>query len=473
VGAAGRHAGAADATGRSGARDCRRVGLTVAALPRAIVLTDAWLESVRGPDGLGGPVTHWWQNCLVFVGAGIDWRYEGVVLGYLALFKRTGQRVWLHKARRAADDVVKAQLSSGNFRNSCFELNPYSGGTPHEAACDLALLRLADVLRDEGDAAWSRYMAVAERNIEAYYLGRLWDPRRRMFRDDPASVSFVPNKSATLTEALFALASLTGREAPLETHARPTLEAILEHQVRGGSLDGAIFQNTFGGRRVAKFFPYYIARCVPGLLLGYARWRDERYLDAARRAVGFVLRWRYDDGSFPQVVYPGDRVNRYPQWVAATGDILRALRLMQPYSGSDDGGPTRAWLLAGQLPNGGFRTAHGFAAQPSQRPPAGLPELRDVLPVCGWTDKAFRYLAESLPESGASDRPPGDSATANEEPDQIVAPAFESECVFRGQYLQLRDDAASIEVRRGARLTYLWRKGTSWAQIADPLLVLK
>jgi hypothetical protein len=36
--------------------------------------------------------------------------------------------------------------------------------------------------------------------------------------------------------------------------------------------------------------------------------------------MAFVLRWRYEDGSFPQVVYSSGRVNRYPQWIAAVGD---------------------------------------------------------------------------------------------------------------------------------------------------------
>ena len=39
-------------------------------------------------------------------------------------------------ACRAGDDLVQGQLTSGNYRNSCFELNPYTGGTPHVAIID-------------------------------------------------------------------------------------------------------------------------------------------------------------------------------------------------------------------------------------------------------------------------------------------------------------------------------------------------
>jgi hypothetical protein len=39
---------------------------------------------------------------------------------------------------------------------------------------------------------------------------------------------------------------------------------------------------------------------------------ENRFAEAVRRAAGFILRWRYADGSFPQVVYPSGQVNRYP-----------------------------------------------------------------------------------------------------------------------------------------------------------------
>ena len=68
---------------------------------QAVSKLDAWLETMRGPDGYGGPVAHWWQNCLQFTGAGLDWRYEGIVIGYLNLYQKTGNEQWLAKARRA------------------------------------------------------------------------------------------------------------------------------------------------------------------------------------------------------------------------------------------------------------------------------------------------------------------------------------------------------------------------------------
>jgi hypothetical protein len=420
---------------------------------QAVLRMDAWMDSMRGPDGYGGPVAHWWQNCLQFTGAGIDWRYEGIITGYLNLYAGTHDTHWLEKACRAGDDIVRAQLPDGTYRNSCFELNPYAGGTPHEAACDLALLRLAEVLQHIKDVRWQTYLAVAGRNLQQRYIAQMWDNQAQLFRDSPAVLSFVPNKAATLAEALLLLARLTYDKPLAQRYALPTLDTVLRHQVQGGSLDGAIYQNSFEQRPVVKFFPYYIARCVPGLLAGYEWCNDARYLDAAQRAMAFVLRCRYHDGSFPQVVYPGGRVNRYPQWIAAVGDIIRVMRLLQPYGSTADERPTLDWMLRGQLPTGGFRTAHGFASQITQRQPGSLPEFRDLLPVCGWSDKAFCCLTELVADIPIS---------SYELRDQ--QPGCEMPCRFRGRHLRYVEKDGILALHTQHDVIYHWSKGAAWAE---------
>ncbi|MBM4430647.1 MAG: hypothetical protein FJ026_09930 [Chloroflexi bacterium] len=357
---------------------------------------DAWFDTQRQPGGYGGPVVHWWRDCLDYTAPGLDWRYEGIICGYLNLWSATGEDRWLAKATRAGDDLVAGQLPSANYRNSSFELNPATAGTPHEAANDLALLRLAGCLRRTGQGDWQRYARTAERNLHEFFIQRLWDARARHFRDSPSVPSFVPNKAATLAEALLALSRCTGNDEWAGLYALPTLHSVLAHQVRGGALDGAICQNSFGPRRVDKFFPFYVARCIPGLLDGFAWSQDERLADGARHAAEFVKRCRYDDGSFPQVLYLRGLANRYPQWVAATGDILRAMALASTVGVEFDPQPTQRWLLAGLRADGGIHTALGFGRA---TPGGSEHDPRDQLSVCGWADKAFRYLTEQLPAS--------------------------------------------------------------------------
>lgn len=418
---------------------------------------DQWLDTMRGADGYGGPVAHWWQNSLQFTGAGLDWRYEGIILGYLALWRKTRTQVWRDKAQRAADDLVRGQLPEGNFRNSAFELNPYTGGTPHESAADIGLLHLAKALRSTGDPAWETYCRAAKLNLEGYYLARLWDANAGHFRDNLTIPSFVPNKCATLCEALFALSELTGDANYIEQYMIPTLDKLLTLQVQEQPLRGAIYQNALRGTLVAKFFPYYAARCVPALVLGYHYTGRQQYADAAVEAMRFVFRWCFADGSFAQVVYPSG-VNRYQQWIAGVGDILRAARMVEPFGLTLDLNASETWMLNGRQPCGGIGTAHGFEEQSTQRKPRALPEFRDVLPVCGWCDKAFRYLAETLSDDDGTV-----SALAANDP---VSPT-EVDCLLRGQHVRYREDATSMTLQRGKDLLYHWRKGASWADVCS------
>jgi len=426
------------------------------AIGRAVARLDAWLETLRGPDGTGaygGPVAHWWRQALLYTGPGLDWRYEGIIGGYLALWERSGDEHWLTKARRAGDDLLAGQSPAGHYAASAFELNPASAGTPHEAACDAGLLRLARTLRGAGREGWEAYATAADRNLEAFYVNQLWDPEVRAFRDSPDVPSFVPNKAATACEAFFLLAEVRGEDRWVEQYALPTLDRIVAYQVGdGGPLDGAIAQNSIGGKRIEKYFPFYIARCLPALLRGYEWSQDERYADAALAALRFIARNTGADGLLPAVVYPGGRTNRYPGWVAALGDVLRAGDLCRPYGFDRDLSATHQRLLAGQDASGGFQTATGFAAQAGGRMPA-LPDLRDLLHVAGWSGMAFRYLA---PQVGPGLAPAPDS------------PAFEADCTFRGQRVRLRETPAELVVSAGEQVHYHWRKGDPWPRVAEP-----
>lgn len=388
------------ATGAPGA-DPRAIGLTLPedvrrAVRRAVQGLDAWFDSVRLPDGYGGPALHWFRESTGFTGAGLDWRYEGIIIGYLNLWAANRKSVWLEKATRAGEDVVRGQLPSGSYRNSCFEANPNTGGTPHEAAADLGLLRLADALHAAGDPAWFRFAETAGNNLQRFCINQLWDANARSFRDDPVVPSFSPEKTAIICEAIFAYARVTGETSWVRLHALPALNVVAGHQIvaqpekAGSGLDGALYQNSQGGRKTARFFPLSTARCIPALLEGWSLSGEERYIAAARRAAGFLQRVQLADGSFPQVIYPGGRKNVYPRWVAGSGDMLRALMLARSIGAAYDPLPSLRWLLAGRKSDGSIRTADGFGRL---LPGKFTRDPRDDIASAGWADKAFRVLS--------------------------------------------------------------------------------
>jgi hypothetical protein len=409
-----------------------------------------WLDTMRSPEGYTGPVVHWWQNCLHYTGAGLDWRYEGIIIAHLELYRKTGDGQWLLKAQRAGDDLVRAQIDGAHYRNSSFELNPYAGGTPHEAAASLGLLYLAEIT----DGKDSPYFKTAQRNLETGCIARLWDEERQYFRDHPKITGFVPNKAATLAEALFKLAHLSGDDCTITRYALPTLDAVLKHQVQErGVLFGGIYQYSDRDKFIPWFFPYYIARCIPALQLAYAHTGDERYAQGAENALEFVQRWGDTDGGYVQVVYPQGKVNRYPRWISASGDILR---IQHQITGGD---APLDWLIRGASPTGAIATAHGFASQINQRKPKDIPDFRDLLPVCGWVDKAFRCLVDALP-------------------DGVTLPTFVSQpyttvCLLRGRKAEYYEDDERIELRQKRQVVYRWLKGTTWAEIHTPELLWK
>lgn len=429
-------------------------------IDRCVVRLDAWLDSMRGPQGYGGPVVHWWQQSMLYTGAGLDWRYEGIIAGYINLWERTGNRHWLEKACRAGDDLVAGQLHNGHFAASAFEINPATAGTPHEAACDASLLLLARSLRNDGDERWHIYAQCAERNIQLFYIQQLWDEDAQVIRDSPRGQTFVPNKASTVCSALFHLAEMTGDALWVERYALPTIKHILKHQVCDSTrLDGAIAQNTLGNRRVEKYFPIYNARCIPALLQAYQWTKDEVYADCALRTMEFIARWCYADGTFPTVIYANQCVNRYPAWVAPLGDVLSAADACRAYGFTANIDATQQRLLQGQDESGGIQTAVGFAAQAGGLLPK-KPDVRDVLHVVGWNHKAFRYLtahvSTELAESTTMDCMP-----------------FEIECLFLGKSMVLVEMFTTLEIVSRDGVCYCWHKGDSWPEVASSAFWLR
>lgn len=370
--------------------DLATAGDALPGIADPVIRLEGWIESMRQPGGYGGAVVEWGGESLEYTGPGLDWRYEGIILGYLNLWAATYDPVWLEKACRAGDDLVAGQLPSSHFRNSSYGYSQGSSGNLHAAACDLALLRLAEAAQAANYPGWQKYLVTAERNLCDTFLDRLWDRQSRCFWSNPEFSCFVPDKAATLLEAFFAYALLTSSYGWIETYILPTIDRILAHQIPNGELKGAIYYSSTGKRKEARFFPYHVARCIPALIAVWEWTGDARCASAARRAAQFILNWQVQNGGFYQVIYSTKRQNRFPQWIAATGDILRALDLVQQVGLDYDPRPALEWLLAGQRQDGGIRTAFGFG----KITPGGKEiDPRDEISVCGWAGKAFRYLS--------------------------------------------------------------------------------
>ena len=363
---------------------------TVNAIQNCILELDAWLDSMHLLGGYGGPSVGWNEECLDFNGPGLDWRYEGIISGYLNLWYATSNPAWIGKAQQAGNDLIEGQFQSGNFRNSYFEQNPNTGGTPHEAAVCLGLLKLSLSLRSLNDPTWSLYYKCAQKNLEEYQILYLWDQQQKIFWDGPETRSVSPDRLATLAEAFFTAARLSGQTLWLEQYALPSLDTILAHQITQGSLEGAIHWRSAGKVMEARFFPLLTARCIPGLMQGYLWTDDPIYAEAIRRSILFLMNFQNENGSFPQLIYANRKIQNWPAWVAGVGDILRALSLSWFFDMDVDISGPIGWLLRGRMDNGAIKSGEGFGRTSI---PVRKDDPRDLLPSCGWVDKAFRFLS--------------------------------------------------------------------------------
>jgi hypothetical protein len=398
---------------------------------------------MRGDGGYAGPIVHWWESCWLYTGPMIDWRYEGIICGYLELFRATVDGGWLERARQAGDDVVKAQAPDGHFGNSSFQHGPQSGGTPHEAAVDVGLLALSQAMRERGMTGWEVYAEAAERNIERYLLAQLWTGHG--FADQPWHPVLVPNKNATIIEALLRSESVSGRR--VMDFVQPAAEVILSNQVTApGVRRGATIHTGTGQHTLA--ITIYTARCLGALLRLNERTGEHRYRQAALEAGRFLAR---------QVTPRGTRFGYYrdgrpigaPQWVSASGDVLRALTMVSAEVEEAEGAARALGrvLVEAQYPTGGIPTAYGFARRGSSREARGAPEFRDVLPVVGWCDKAFRALALLARRPALPSK------------DQLKS--LDIACTWGGERCHYREDGEKMTLIRQStgKVLYQWRKG--------------
>lgn len=412
-------------------------------LGMAIANVDDWLETMWGPSGYTGPIAHWWESNLLFTGPLYDWRYEGIIDGYRMLFQKTGQPKYLGKAIRAADAVVGALLPDGRYRNSSFQFGPVAGGTPHEAALDVALFLLASDLGDVDPERAQRYQEVGLKNIEKYWLGALWNGKG--FSDQPDNPVLVANKHGTLLEALAGAHLLNG---PWKRCVDACVKVILSAQVLDGPQSGGTIHRGIGPSKLAV--PIYTARAMNGLLSLYEKDPRPEIKEAVLRSVPFFERTMGSRGVV-WGLYADGGYARFPEMIAGAGDVLRFMWRVQQlgWSVSVNGMVDQllASILKCQQPSGAFPTGYGFARKGRDREPmAG--DVRDVLPVVGWVDKTFRALALMAP--------------ANFGDYQAAAKPCVLETHWKGHRVIWEETRTEIQIRRGSHVMYRWEKG-EWA----------
>ncbi|MFH0970353.1 MAG: prenyltransferase/squalene oxidase repeat-containing protein [Candidatus Diapherotrites archaeon] len=350
-----------------------------------------WFTTVEQSRGFGGPVVHYWDDSLSYIGPGTDWRYEGLITGLLSLEKNTKNSHYLEYARSCGEYILKNQRDNGTFNDSAFEANPSMGfiSIIHECAVDIALLRLGTRLEKMEKGKGQPFIDAARKNIDGVLIARFWNDEKKTFQQyekgqcNNAPNLFVPNKIATACEALLLLTDAT-RDQKYAEYATHAGAMILSLQSNEKPTAGGIFQ----ANDKEQIITYYTARCVSPLFLLYAHTKEKRFQHAAQKAARFIISQQLEDGSFAFGYHHGKKI-RYPIFGAGTGDVLRALKKIGGFQANVKKGTT--FLLSLQQPTGGFASFVGLDVNENS---PFVASWKDHLSVAGWNDKALRFLAK-------------------------------------------------------------------------------
>jgi len=407
---------------------------------------DGWLESLRGEGGYYGPVVGLRGTAMAWCGPAHDWRWEGLLDGWVSRHRHTADPNFLDRIEGALRDLQGAQLADGSFRNSCFEQNPMEGGMPHEPAVMAAVLRAGRHLREAGRAWPEGSEAMLERFVEKRLIKSLWNKTLRTFNNWLQSDFdiYAPPAVAAIVETLFAYGELTGTAERWTPYLAGAAESLLKSQFRDGPLAGAL---PVSSTDRASASPYLAARCLPALTLLHHGTGDRRFAEAGDRLADFVKRGFRTAGGIACMAFAGRPQRVAPLFAGATAGAMWALcragRMDEALWNTQ-----RDWLLALQTDSGGFDTAVGFG---SGLPPRDPPDWRDALPAYGWAAHVYALLAHRVAAPAPCQRK--------------ESGVVRRDVMVRGRRAVMAEDVETITIRDRAEPLYVWRKRTVWPEV--------
>ncbi|MEI8139624.1 MAG: hypothetical protein WCI03_07140 [bacterium] len=407
---------------------------------------ESWFNGMHGPDGYYGPVVGFRGISMGYCGPGFDWRYEGLLDGWLLQSQTGSDFVRLERIEGALAEIWRSQLANGTLRCSYFESNPSEGSMPHEPILMAAALRARACLCLAGRPVDSGLDTLVERFVEERLTRELWNKALRTFNNWLQSEYefYSPSAVSAIVEVLIGYEEATGQTSALEPMIKGAADSLLAVQIKTGSLAGGVPVSNRSGSPVS---PYLAARCQVAFSLLRRRLNDERFAQAGDALESFLRKVARKEGGFPSLVHQERPASEFPVFVGAAAGVLTSL--------ARSGRLTDDWLqphltliLGQQTESGAFNTAQGFNGGIRAIPP----DWRDVVPVCGWADKVY-HLLSLLQSSTFALAPVG---------------AVHRDVTIRGIPAVFEEDDRTIRLFSGSdNVWFEWEKRTKWPRICN------
>lgn len=360
----------------------------------------SWLQTWKTKEGAyNGYVVHRHDLKRMFKIHDTPWSQGPIISGYLNLYQKTNDKMWLREAIQAADLQCQRLDKAGRYIYAGFEDDRFSS-LVHNSLANCALLDLAKAILKEGDDGKAqKYLSTAKENIDRYIISKLWDEESGAFRFSeidyysPNVTRFVANMNSVAVENLIKLATLSGQRG-YQDYAIRVGEWLLTEQVKSSDLEN-------GGINYSQVQPrvliaIYTALAMRGIDDLYYLTNDQRYLEMMRGAAKHLLNLEDPETKlFYHAVINGELL-RFPQFISGGGIILKALDDAERLTGDKfDYQDTLNAILRKQLPNGGFPNFVGYRNKSDKETEV----WEDKVPVTGWNAHMFEFLSRKVERS--------------------------------------------------------------------------
>lgn len=224
-----------------------------------------WIESWHQKDGYGGFLHHAIHGTVNWEHARLvpSYTYQPLINGFINLYKKKNDSIWLNKAERAADELINILDDVNQFKYSGFEFAPKSGSIVHTIN---PLFAFYELYRLTGNG---KYIDISKKVIESI-ICIYW-------RGDHFSGPF--NMTLMVSAAIAEYCSITHDWSLHSLYGKSTFDFIHNHQVgaEGGNASGLYYRNIDDHSII---FPWYNtvkadAMIRYGRATGEMKWVDE------------------------------------------------------------------------------------------------------------------------------------------------------------------------------------------------------